>query len=462
MHFTKFAAAGLSIAFSLGATKRAFASDLDQWIAQNAIRVDGLSSEADYPQLAFFDRAVETKRIVFLGEASHFVHEKYDYRLILLKRLVARGFSNVGMEMGISDGQRVDDFMASGDPHDLDRVALYGYRSKFVRSRQTAGACPEFVKIYPGFMSLFKGEESWFYGQLRRIGRSTLPAAERVRHFGFDVDTVPGGGYEDVIALVGDSQSEPAVADLIAVLKLAADNIADSEQQRLLEALELIDGRSSELESAIGPKKISNIRLAIRALLESVRFIDVERAKPCDPTQIAAWSKRLMDAMAARERMMYEILRAKLDDLGPDSKIALMGHDFHLSKNIDTLRFTRAEVPDSAAPAMWPSIGEFVTKTLRIPTYSVWMVQAHGFQSNIDCASAECPIDSGADYLGTLLRAAGPASLVPLERPLPPGAAALDRKLSFAVNGGTYSGNVVQNADALFFVETTSGFKVRR
>src|SRR5262245_32561921 len=52
--------------------------------------------------------AIATKRVVFLGEPDHYIQEKYEMRLAFLRRLFARGWRRIGMEMGRSDGAHVD------------------------------------------------------------------------------------------------------------------------------------------------------------------------------------------------------------------------------------------------------------------------------------------------------------------------------------------------------------------
>jgi erythromycin esterase-like protein len=439
----------------------AYATDLDHWVSENAIHLEQLDPSLSYPQLAALDKAVQGKRIVFLGEAAHWVHEKYDYRLIMLKRLIALGYTNVGMEMGISDGQRVDDFLRSGRSADLDRVALYGYLSPYIRSRTIPGMCPDSIHGYPQLGSLFKGEESWFFTQLRQLGASLAPAGDRVHYFGYDLDMAVGGGYEDIEKILNAHLEDAAIAEISKLLHPPAGDSTTEEIKRLTNALTKIAAQQQTLSDKLGSSGFKSVRLATQALLASVEFLQTYQSRPCDISKVQDWNKELLLAMAARERMMFEIMRAKLEALGPQAKIVLMGHDFHLSKNPESLRFTNAEVPDPFAPPMWPSIGQYVSQTLAIPTYSIWMIQSKGSQSNIDCALAECPIATGSNYIGSLLKMAAPFSLVPLNHSSDSRAKSLDQRLSFSVNGGTHSGNILENADAIFYVETVSGLKQR-
>lgn len=68
---------------------------------------------------------IAAKRVVFLGEPDHYIHEKYAMRLAFLRRLFARGWRRIGMEMGYSDGAHIDAYLESGDERELDRVGIY-------------------------------------------------------------------------------------------------------------------------------------------------------------------------------------------------------------------------------------------------------------------------------------------------------------------------------------------------
>src|SRR4029077_7230148 len=93
------------------------------WASARAIRLDlPLRSERNFERLSVLDPAIASKRIGYLGEPDHFIHEKYDYRLLMLRYLVSRGWNHIGEEMGLVDGYRINQFLAGGDSDFLDRV----------------------------------------------------------------------------------------------------------------------------------------------------------------------------------------------------------------------------------------------------------------------------------------------------------------------------------------------------
>ncbi|HEX3043266.1 MAG TPA: hypothetical protein VHY08_00815, partial [Bacillota bacterium] len=58
------------------------------WAREHALRTDSLDAQnAEIEKLSILDPLLARKRIVYLGEEDHWVHEKSDYRLLLLRYL---------------------------------------------------------------------------------------------------------------------------------------------------------------------------------------------------------------------------------------------------------------------------------------------------------------------------------------------------------------------------------------
>jgi erythromycin esterase-like protein len=95
--------------------------DFVAWAREQAINVDLASPEAS--ALTALDPLLEGKRIVYLGESNHFIHEKYAYRLLFLRHLVDAGFRWIGKELAWTDGIWIERFLATGNEVHLDHVA---------------------------------------------------------------------------------------------------------------------------------------------------------------------------------------------------------------------------------------------------------------------------------------------------------------------------------------------------
>jgi len=104
-----------------------------QWVKERAIHLDILDGKnIDLSTLSLLDKEIEGKRVVYLGEPDHFIREKYDFQLMLVRFLFERGFRYVGYETGIFTGRLIDTFLETGDSAYLDLNSLFGDK-RFVR-----------------------------------------------------------------------------------------------------------------------------------------------------------------------------------------------------------------------------------------------------------------------------------------------------------------------------------------
>jgi hypothetical protein len=155
--------------------------ELKAWASEHAIRLDlPILSERNFERLGSLDAAIGGKRIVYLGEPDHFVHEKYDYRLLMLRYLVSRGWKHIGEEMGVVDGHRIYQFVASGDSDFLDRVPMYGYKGgqRTDRDDSATGLLKDSFTAFP--LAPFVAEQ-------RSFGRGLRDIASGLNFFGFDI-----------------------------------------------------------------------------------------------------------------------------------------------------------------------------------------------------------------------------------------------------------------------------------
>ncbi len=79
------------------------------WAQKQAIDIDPLDGAGfNIERLSSFDELFTNKRIVYLGEEDHWIHEKIEYRILMLRYLFSRGWRHVGEEIGFSYGLRLD------------------------------------------------------------------------------------------------------------------------------------------------------------------------------------------------------------------------------------------------------------------------------------------------------------------------------------------------------------------
>src|ERR1700731_2414701 len=197
--------------------------DFRTYASERAIAFSDLeASDENAQRLSILDPLVAGKRFAYIGESDHFIHEKYAYRLAMLNYLAARGFTHVGEES------------------QLERITIYGYSgaSRSDRDDTPTGILRDsFGAAYP--TAQFAAEQKRFAHGLRKIG---------LHFFGFDIDPLPGGGYEDLAEILDSIPADPAIDRIRIALQRVKGETIDQEIVRLDDALRLIEaGGSDEL-----------------------------------------------------------------------------------------------------------------------------------------------------------------------------------------------------------------------
>ncbi len=242
-----------------------------QWAEERAVILDAPDWESlDSAKLGFLDEAVADKRVVFLGEPDHYISEKYRYRLILIRDLFEKGFRYVGMEMGLSDGMRVDQYLETGDLAYLDRVSIYGYLGDVRVDRDDV---PPLFHAQ-AFFDDFVDEERWFLQQLRMLNESLEPGEDRLHWFGFDIDPLPGGGYAEATSLLEPLGSETVLDEIRARLVRIPGESFTEEADRLEDLLGFL--AANEEQIAV----VDDLRAVVQNLVDSLRFRELAYREP--------------------------------------------------------------------------------------------------------------------------------------------------------------------------------------
>ncbi len=385
------------------------------WAAEVAIPIDlepGISPERLAPLVA-------GKRFVFLGEPDHFIREKYAFRLGFLRALHALGWRHLGMEMGRSDGLRLDRYLEGGDERDLLGVGLYSSASSVAATIESGG---------------FFGQEISYALALRALAGGP----ERIRYFGFDLDMIPGNGIDDARSRLAGA---PGEADLALVLQdawSADDRIA--ELSRLLD--EVLDPDAPWAADLLAGNR-RELGLDLDALVESLRF---QRSSAVE----GGGAQALLEAFARRERAMFRLFDACLESSPAEARFVLTGHNMHLGRSFEGARWR--EIGSTFPVALWPSIGAHVTQRFPEGVYAIWLVYDHGehlpSSSTVE-ARAVASVPGTVESL--LARVPYPVFLLPLSSD-DPRLAWLNGERTFRVNGGVGWGLLRDLTDALLFV----------
>ncbi len=339
--------------------------DFVAWATEHAIKLDSYDwDKTDPSAFAFLDDALKGKRIVFLGETDHFVAERMEFRLLLIRELAKRGYRRIGMEMGYSDGKRMDRYLETGDERWLEQVALYGYKKDLRTDRrdEVAGWTDD---SHPEFTKTILDEAEWFLRQLRKMNEQ-LPAGEpRLKWFGYDLSFRPGGGYADASQLLAPHDKAPLVHEIKTQMARVPGESRVEEAERLETLVATIDEKQDELIAMFGKPSALELRRSLQRMADAFRFIDqLQGVRDFDPEVIA-------DALSKREKRMAHNFDEHLAEWPPDEKIILLGHALHLSKESESL-ITRD------FGAMWKSVGTYLAQKLPGEVYGVWLLHNRG------------------------------------------------------------------------------------
>ena len=413
--------------------------DFVDWAKEKAVRLDSLDwSRNDPKTFAFLDEALKGKRIVFLGEMDHFVAERMEYRLLLIRELAGRGFRRIGAEMGLSDAKRMDRFLETGDETWLDRVALYGYRGdkRTDRNDEVAGWTDN---SHPEFTRTVLDETRWFLSQLRKINEELPAGKPRLEWFGYDLSFHPGGGYADAGELLAPHEENPLARKIKERMALIPGESRIDEAVRLEGLVAMLDANREELVAMTGEADALELRRSLQRMADAFRFIDgLGDLKKYDPEVVAA-------ALSKRERRMDHNFDEHLAEWPADEKIILLGHSLHLSKESESIE------TESFGP-MWKSIGTYLAEKLPGQVYGIWLLLDHGRHGLPRGVPPVQSFRSPQDSVERLLAEIHPILMLPLGS-ADPREKWLDEKRTVSYGGGPVHTVLPRQTDCLFFIE---------
>lgn len=428
---------------AIGTVTAAFAAALPSGVNEKAViddiakrRIDVGPGAAGYqaPLGPSADQLLAGKRVVYLGEGDHFVHEKWDYRIGMTRDLVKRGFVELGFEMGRSDGAKLNRYVQTGDTRWLDQMCLYN-SSVCERAERPFERRPS-TPTWSGFIC----EERRFARSLRELREAGYP----ITVFGFDKDAFPGGAYQDIDQLLTPFKGE-AVTTFRERLKRVPNETLEAEIERLTGVAKLLEDAAfaAKLPSGLDRAELLDSVLTLRGAFEfdrdTVEYKDVIRAE---------------GAFERREReIMWREMSRRLKETPTDRRFILYGHNLHLAKDSDSLQFAPIEVKQRYP--VWRVIGDYVADSLPGQVYSIWFTYQGG-QRMEERSRTPVGVKAPGNRLEAALAKVGERYVVTL----PAGSIAAKQlssvPVNFNVNGGTASGLIGRQVDALAFVREVS------
>lgn len=273
------------------------------WLDDNAIPIRTDLPDEDFSDLEPLRELIGDARVVALGEATHGTAEFFRMKDRMLRFLVREmGFNGFAIEASWPELNRIDDYVRTGEG---DPVELLSGQYFWTWNTQ------EVLDMI-----------LWVRSHNEREG-----ADSPVSFLGFDAQ-YPGMGIHNVEAFVAELAPDLAVTtqDNLACIKRFAnepdgsgDRFAYADQSEAvrdacradLEALmQLLLDRREALVSASSERQVDD---AIQSLRTVIQFED------------------LMSDSSARDFHMAENTLWILDQLGPDAKLVVWAHNFHVA-----------------------------------------------------------------------------------------------------------------------------------
>jgi erythromycin esterase-like protein len=417
-----------------------------EWARGAAVFLDGFGDDgADVERLAFLDKPLAGKRVVYLGEPNHWIHEKYAYRLLMIRYLFSRGWRHLGEELSWSDGKRIDRYLETGEAAQLDRVTAYGYEgaNRADRDDKPTGLLKDGWTSFP--TQLFRAEQVRFSQALRRTSESRPLGSERLHFFGFDADYVPGAGYEHVDELLCTAWDSPLIAEMRALLARVEGETMQEESARLTAALEWLGENRDRVDRVTGIESCERLRYALLNMRDSLDYV-AEANPPTD------WTT-LRRAMAKREQIMHRHVTTVLSRLGPEEKVILMSHNQHLAKDDDGIK--APEVGAGPGGGLVPSTGCYINSLFPKEVFSVWMLYDHGR----DCQPyprLSSELRSPPSSLNAVLAEVGSVFILPTHSSDPRSELMSGETEIVSMYNQVLRARLVNQCDAVFFVREVS------
>ena len=423
--------------------------DFKAWASEHAVSLPfSDSANCDVEHLSFLDEKLEGKRIAFLVEMNHFIHQKYAFRLLLIRYLISRGWRFIGEELSWTDGLQVDRYLDDGDASHLDRVTTYGYRDcvRTDRNDEPTGILKETFETYP--QAELRAEQIRFAESLRRLNVNR-PDSERLRFFGFDLDYTPGGAYEELEEMLRPAGNEPEAQSILSLLTRVPDETLDQEITRLSKAVTSIEDNRDLFTKTLSARIYRHLLQSAVSLRDSFAYIRI--AHP------AKNYESLNEAMALREQVMHRQVEYVLNNLASDDKVILMAGSLHLMKDD-----RKVKTPGGGAGpggGSLPSIGHYVSQTLAPDqVFSAWMLYGHG-KDNQPFPDLPRDLTSVPGSLNAVLSDIGSDFILPVNDFRP---ARLFKKKMDVVHmyNLVFQAKVAEQADAILFTRRVSPLKL--
>jgi erythromycin esterase-like protein len=310
---------------------------------------------------------------------------------------------------------------------------MFGYTGSIRDDRddRPTGILRESFSLYP--VAQFAAEQKRFARGLRDISQrlESPPSRTRLHFFGFDIDALPGGGYEELAEILNTLPPCAAVDRIRSALTRVPGETIENEIARLDQVIKLIDGDST----------LAGLRHSATCLRDSFEYVRI--------TYPAKTFDALNPGMAFRERFMHRQIDYALAQMQDGEKLALMSHNMHLCRAPEAV--ARSDAGAGPGGKTNPPLGASLASRFPGEAFSVWMLIGRGTDLQ-PFPSLSSNIREKSGTLNALLGEIADCFLLPIDA-ADPRARILTENIEIMhdANGGVRTA-IARQADAIFFI----------
>jgi erythromycin esterase len=270
--------------------------EIARWIREHALTLDHLGT---------LRPTLQGVRVVGLGEATHGTKEFFQARLRLLQYLVTElGFNTVAVEASYSGAQQVNRYVLTGEGECSAAVSALGF---------VACDVAEFAAIVDWLRthneSAAKSAKVQFFG-LDTI--NTKPGRAAVLEWLGRVDSATAAAFAEIFSVVAAAEAR---GQLAAYHALSADLLA-----RLRDQIDRVEASRARYVNQTSETEYEEIARQLNVIFQWVQS---------NVPNETSLRKKGLDVFV-RSRQMAENLQQRMELQGPDAKVVVLAHNFHL------------------------------------------------------------------------------------------------------------------------------------
>jgi erythromycin esterase len=275
------------------------------WLQQRSIPFDTDDPAAPSADLQAVKAVVGQARVVALGEGTHGTAEFFRMKHRFLKLLVEEmGFTAFGIEASFPDTEPINEYVLFGRGDARQVLAGQGF---WTWRTEEVLAMVEWMREYNrlhGPVLSFRGFDM----------QHPLPSMDAVVAYLDGVDRAAAARAEELYAPYRPYATGPGLAGY----RVAGTDLKAQVRANVAEVVTLLDGQQAGYVAATSPRAFADARQHARVVEQAERLYAALNA----------------DITSLRDAAMAENALWLMGQAGPDARIVLWAHNFHVQKDV--------------------------------------------------------------------------------------------------------------------------------